>query len=50
MLRSLARNRAKVNMRAKGMTQICKGDFFSDNWKKYAGFATVDVRKRGTKA
>lgn len=49
MLRSLARNRAKVNMKAKGMVQICKGEFFSNNWKKYAGFATIDRRKRGVK-
>lgn len=35
MIRSLARNRAKQNMKKSGMVKICKGDFFAKNWRYY---------------
>ena len=40
MIRSLARNRAKNNMKKRGMTSICrKGkrnySWFADNWRDY---------------
>lgn len=44
MIRSLARNRAKQNMKNNGMTKICKGDFFANNWRYY-----VVSSKRRTK-
>ena len=55
MLRSLARNRAKENMKAMGMVRICSdsrgiGSMFADNWRKYANGTITKKKKRGVKA
>lgn len=36
ILRTLARSKAKNKMKQKGLSKICKGDFFAKHWKKYA--------------
>ena len=33
--RELDREVAKVNMKKKGLHQICKGTFFPENWRKF---------------
>jgi len=35
MIRSLARNRAKVRMKALGMRKICKKGHFPNYWRDY---------------
>ena len=54
MLRSLARNRAKVNMKNLGMTRLCSdprkiGSTFASEWRKFVT-GTVAKKKRGAKA
>ncbi len=54
MLRSLARNRAKENMKAMGMVRICSTDkgkptTFAEDWRKYIN-GTITKKKRGAKA
>ena len=60
MLRSMARERAKENMRKKGMRQFCKhdysqnykgmtiriGSYFSENWRKYTDMVIIDARRK----
>ena len=55
MLRSLARNRAKENMKAMGMVRICSdsrgiGSMFADEWRKYVNGTITKKKKRGVKA
>ena len=51
MVRSLARNRAKENMKHLGFRRICSnsnhvGSYFADNWKEHTNSVTfVDARK-----
>lgn len=40
MLRSLARNRAKENMRHLGFRRICSGNYFADNWRGHTNSVT----------
>lgn len=35
--RELDRSIAKTNMKRSGLHRIGKGDFFHNNWRKYAG-------------
>ena len=35
MIRTLARNRAKENMRRKGMRRIFEHGYFAANWKEW---------------
>lgn len=35
VLRSLARNKAKNNMKKAGMTKIFRGDFFAKHWREF---------------
>lgn len=35
MIRSIARNRAKQNMKNNGLTKICKGNWFANNWRDW---------------
>ena len=49
MLRGLARNRAKTNMRAKGFTRICSddrrlGSLFASEWRNYA--RPMNIRRK----
>lgn len=52
MLRSLARNRAKENMRHLGFVRICSdakhtGSFFADNWREHTNNVTfIDKTKK----
>ncbi len=52
MLRGLARNRAKFNMRALGFHRICSdskgiGSIFADEWRKHTnGVKFVNVNKK----
>lgn len=61
ILRSYKRNRAKVNMKQLGMTQVCKHSYsgspwqrhimpstFSENWRKLSG-GVVKKKKKGDK-
>ena len=45
ILRSYKRNRAKVNMKQIGMRQICKGNTFSENWRKLSGGVVTKKKK-----
>lgn len=38
VLRSLARNRAKVRMKAIGMRRICKKGSFRWQWRRFGGY------------
>lgn len=54
MLRSLARNRAKENMKAMGMVRLCSKDkgkptTFAEDWRKYTN-GTITKKKKGVKA
>lgn len=54
MLRSLARNRAKENMKAMGMVRICSKDkgkptTFAEDWRKFTN-GTITKKKKGVKA
>ena len=51
MLRSLARNRAKENMKALGLTHFCKQPHstFADDWRDFASgvkFANINPRRK----
>lgn len=35
ILRHLARNRAKTNMKKIGMRRVCKGDYFCKHWRRF---------------
>ena len=35
ILRTLARNKAKNKMKQKGLSKICKGDFFAKHWREF---------------
>jgi hypothetical protein len=44
-LRSIARGKAKVNMKSIGMTGICKNGFFAKHWKEFV--KTTPAMKKG---
>ena len=40
MLRSLARTRAKENMKHLGFKRICSGSYFAENWREHTNTVT----------